>query len=446
MKRTLPDGFTGAVTAVESIYDAVAVIHGPGGCRVRHMVHSSAVFPRLVDPSDLDMGPFYYGFPRVPATYLDEYDYVHGASFKAREGLEYISAKDPALAVIINSPGAALIGDNHEKSIEESGISRAVFTDEVLVSMPFTSCYAHTLLSTLKYLAPESSTVRKGTAVILGLTIMDKDWAAAAEELSDYVESMGLEVICLPGAGASTEELAASVEAEYAIVVCPEACDGIPEFYESRGSTVIRSAAGAPVGFDATEEWIRTIAEVAGRDCTEALSAVRREKTRIRDKLTGLRYNAMRIRGLTFSAAGIASVVRPLTQWLYGYMAMAPIAVAVDPGADGREVSELKDFLDSVDYSDSFGKEPVEGSGVVLCEGFTAVTMEIAGECIIGIPIAHSSMGLDDVIPRPIYGLQGVRYILDELMHGVRGSRWERGAGPLGFIPSGRSRWRCPFR
>jgi hypothetical protein len=31
-------------------------------------------------------------------------------------------------------------------------------------------------------------------------------------------------------------------------------------------------------------------------------------------------------------------------------------------------------------------------------------------------------MGLDDVIPRPIYGVQGALYILDEILHGVRGS------------------------
>ena len=38
MKRTLPDGFVGAVMAVESISDAIAFLHGPGGCRVRFMV------------------------------------------------------------------------------------------------------------------------------------------------------------------------------------------------------------------------------------------------------------------------------------------------------------------------------------------------------------------------------------------------------------------------
>ena len=76
MRRTLPDGFVGAVMAVESITDAIAFLHGPGGCRVRFMVYSSAVFPRMtVEENDDYFIPYFYGYPRVPATFLDEYDY-----------------------------------------------------------------------------------------------------------------------------------------------------------------------------------------------------------------------------------------------------------------------------------------------------------------------------------------------------------------------------------
>jgi nitrogenase molybdenum-iron protein alpha/beta subunit len=408
--------------AVESISDAVAFLHGPGGCRVRHMIHSSAVFPRLDDPNEYDMSPFFCGYPRVPATYLDEYDYVNGAMYKVTEGLEYISGKKPALAVVINSPGAALIGDNHEKAIIESGIEHAVFMDESLVSMPFAQCYAHTLLTILKGLSPEVRERRKGTAILLGVTILDKDWNAAAEELSGYLEMMGLEVLCMPGAGASVEQLERSVEAEYAVVVCPEACDGLTDYYSSMGVKVIRSPSGAPVGLDALEAWARTVSGTAGLDCSAVCEKISKERTRIRDKFIGMKYNALRIKGMTFSAAGIGSVIRPLTEWLYSYLAMAPVAVNVDPGADPDEVEALKAFLEKADYADSFGREPIDGSGVVLCEGFTAETMRLAGQCSIGIPIGHSSMGLDDVIPRPIYGIQGVRYIMDELLHGVRGS------------------------
>jgi nitrogenase molybdenum-iron protein alpha/beta subunit len=422
--RALPDGFNGAIMAVESITDAIAFLHGPGGCRVRHMVHSTAVFPRE-DPEDkagYDI-PYFYGYPRVPATYIDEYDYINGAAYKVSEGLPIVMSKNPALVVVINSPGAGLIGDNHEKVLRDLGLgSKVVCMDETLVSMPFTVCYGHTLRAVLEKIGPEKVCPEKDTVNIIGLTIMDKDWRAVADELRSLVESMGLKVKSIPGAGASVSELRDSVNAEYSIVVCPEACAGLSELYESYGVKVVRSDAGAPVGFDATEMWITSIAEATGGNPAAALESVRRAKDRVYEKFVGTKYNSLRIKGMSFSAAGTASVIRPLTEWLYNYLAMAPVAVSVDPGADKGEVEALKAFLDSAGYSESFGRGPEEGSGAVFCEGITAYTMALNGGCRIGVPIGHSSMGLDDVIPRPVYGVQGAMYILDEILHGVRGS------------------------
>ncbi len=422
MKRTLPDGFVGAVMAVESISDALALLHGPGGCRVRFMVYSSAVFPRMrLEEHDDYFIPYFYGYPRVPATYLDEYDFINGAYYKLEEGLPIVDSKKPGLLVIINSPGAGLIGDNHEKAIKEAGMEdRAIWMDEALVSMPMTQGYDHTLLEIMEHLNPVKKETVKDTVNLIGMTVLDKDWEAAIEELKDNLESMGLKVRCVPGAGADLDALRDSVNSEYCAVVCPECCQALSGYYERMGLKVIRPDAGAPVGFDATEAWYRKIAEVTGKDASVPLSRIAKARDKIYQKFVGMKYNALRIKGLTFCAAGIASVVRPLTMWLYDYLAMAPVAVDVDPGFDAREAELLKEFLESIDYGDSFGKEPFEGTEVVFSEGITALTMKLNGQCNIGIPIGHSSMGLDDVIPRPIYGIQGAMYILDEMLHGVR--------------------------
>ncbi len=424
MKRTLPDGFVGAVMAVESISDAVAFLHGPGGCRVRFMVHSGAVFPRVrLEENDSFYIPYFYGYPRVPATYLDEYDYINGAYYKLEEGLPIVGDKEPGLIVIINSPGAGLIGDNHERAIREAGLEdRAIFMDESLVSIPMTQGYDHTLLEIMKHLDPKKERTDKDTVNIIGITVMDKDFKAALEEITENIESMGLKVRCAPGAGADLSDLKDSVNSEYCVVVCPEACQDLMEFYRAAGLKIIRSEAGAPVGFDAVESFYKTIAEATGKDASVPLSKVAKARDKIYQKFVGMRYNALRIKGLKFSAAGIASVIRPLTEWMYSYLATAPVAVDVDPGSDQLEIDRLKAFLESIDYGQSFGVEPKIGSDIVLCEGITAVTMRLNGECRIGVPIGHSTMGLDDVIPRPIYGIQGALYILDEILHGVRSS------------------------
>ena len=424
MKRTLPDGFVGAIMAVESISDALAFLHGPGGCRVRFMVYSSAVFPRVrLEDQDDYFIPYFYGYPRVPATYLDEYDFINGAYYKLEEGLPIVDSKKPKLLVIINSPGAGLIGDNHEKAIKEAGMEdRAIWMDEALVSMPMTQGYDHTLLEIIKHLDPEKKATEKDTVNLVGMTVLDKDWEYAVNEMKENIESMGLKVKCVPGAGATLEDLKDSVNSEYCVVVSPEACSGLCQYYESRGLKIIRSEAGAPVGFDAVYEFYRNIAEKTGKDGSPALRKVDEARDRIYQKFVGMKYNALRIKGLRFSIAGVASVIRPLTMWLYNYLATAPIAVDVDPGADETETEKLKAFLKEIDYADSFGKELKVGSDIVLCEGISALTMELNGECNIGIPIGHSSMGLDDVIPRPVYGIQGALYILDEILHGVRNS------------------------
>ncbi|MBE6523471.1 MAG: hypothetical protein E7Z65_01165 [Thermoplasmata archaeon] len=424
MKRTLPDGFVGAVMAVESITDAMVFLHGPGGCRVRFMVYSSAVFPRMtLEENDSYFVPYFCGYPRVPATFLDEYDYINGAFYKLEEGLPIVDSKKPGLVVVINSPGAGLIGDNHEKAIREAGMEdRAIYMDESLVSIPMTQGYDHTLRQIVEHLKPVRDRPEKDTVNLVGMTVLDKDWMAAVEEFTENLESMGLKVRCVPGAGAELDDLKDSLNSEYCIVVCPEACASLCDYYESKGLKIIRSEAGAPVGFDATEEWYRNIGAITGKDASAPISKVQKARDKIYQKFVGMKYNALRIKGLKFSAAGIASVIRPLTKWMYEYLATAPIAVDVDLGSDETEVEKLKAFLDSIDYSESFGVEPKKGSDIVLCEGITALTMKINGECCIGIPIGHSSMGLDDVIPRPIYGIQGTRYILDEILHGVRGS------------------------
>lgn len=424
MRRTLPDGFVGAVMAVESISDAIAFLHGPGGCRVRFMVYSSAVYPRMtLEENDSYFIPYFYGYPRVPATFLDEYDYINGAYYKLEEALPIIDSKKPGLVVVINSPGAGLIGDNHEKAIRQAGMEdRAIYMDEALVSMPVTQGYDHTLRQILEHLDPKRDKPEKDTVNIIGMTLLDKDWKAAVEEMTENIESMGLKVRCVPGAGADLDDLRGSLNSEYCIVVCPEACGSLCDYYESKGLKIIRSDYGAPVGFDAVEQWYRAIADATGKDASVPISKVEKARDKIYQKFVGMKYNALRIKGLKFSAAGIASVVWPLTEWMYHYLATAPVAVDVDPGSDEDEIEKLKGFLDSIDYSDSFGKEPKKGSDIVFCEGITALTMRINGDCTIGIPIGHSSMGLDDVIPRPVYGVQGALYILDEILHGVRGS------------------------
>ncbi len=420
--RPIPDGFTGAVMGAEGVPDAAVLLHGPGGCRVRHMVHSSATLHRPQDSWDGSRVPYFYGYPRVPATYLDGYDFINGALYKLEEAVPIVEGTGPSVIVMVDSPGAGLIGDDHRRAVEGTGVP-TVIVDGSLASVPVSEGFDSVLTDIMDALDPPDAETEAGTVNLLGLSILDKDWRAAREEMESLLGEMGLRVIATPGAGSSASELADSVRAETNVAVCPEMCAGLSRWYDGRGIRSVRSPAGAPVGFDGVRAWLEAVGEATGRDPSAAVARVDEQARRVARKFSDMRYSSARIRGTTFSLAATASVARPLAEWLYGWLSMAPREVTVDPGSDETEAEKLRGFLEGIGFPDAWGREPSPGSDVVLCDGVTAATMALAGECSTGIPIGHSSMGLDDVIPRPVYGIQGAMYILDEILHGVRGNR-----------------------
>ena len=58
----------------------------------------------------------------MPATYLDDHDYVFGATDKLEKILPVVAQKGHSLVAVVNSPGAALIGDDLERFIAQAGL------------------------------------------------------------------------------------------------------------------------------------------------------------------------------------------------------------------------------------------------------------------------------------------------------------------------------------
>ena len=124
MNRIVPDGFAGALMAVESFSDGRAVLHGPGGCRNYHNFMASRYYPRAnTENPDRYAKRFFFGQSRLPCTYVDERDYIYGSHEKIEESLPVICSDDDSFLVFIRSPGAALIGDNITDIIDRLGYS-----------------------------------------------------------------------------------------------------------------------------------------------------------------------------------------------------------------------------------------------------------------------------------------------------------------------------------
>lgn len=116
-----PDGFTGALLALEGIADAAVILHGPTGCRGLHSAFSEHAFPRELIAERLNYAErFYFGQPRIPTTYLDGDDFIFGAKEKLREAIRTTLTHRPALLALVNAPGAALIGEDLQQGLTDS--------------------------------------------------------------------------------------------------------------------------------------------------------------------------------------------------------------------------------------------------------------------------------------------------------------------------------------
>jgi len=422
IKKIHLDGFTGALMAVESFDGTVTILHGPGGCRNYHTFLSSQCYSRR-PPENFKRysQKYFYWNSRMPCTYMDENDYINGAEPKIEEILPIVKEVNGGVAVFIQSPGAALIGDNISDVIERQGYSdTALAIEESLISQPFSSSYDHTVRSIIEWKRPKKKDVRKGSVNILGLPITTKAWVDSLEELNHMLELCGIEVITSPGAGCSVNEIDSSAEAEYNVMVCPEYGTRTAEYYESKlGIKCITTEAGAPVGFDASEEWIKNICAAMGKDPSPALKYINKQRLRAFSTIDNLVYN-QRTKGIRFAVMADSSVLLPLTKWLYSYLSMVPVFLEAEPGEDPECTRSLDDFLDKKGLRGSVEKDITKADPYfVLADGHMSETLRLMGICKAGVDLSAPDLSHFSFIPKPVMGALGSMYILDEIFNNL---------------------------
>ena len=413
-----PDGFTGALMAVESFENGRAVLHGPGGCRSYHSFAASRCYSKA-QQGDYEKYsvPYFFGQPRVPCTYMDEDDYIHGSEHKIEECLPILCSDEDVFNVFIRSPGAALIGDNITDAIERAGYSgKAMAIEESLISQPFSSSYDHTVRTIVQRIAPERKETLPGPVNIQGLPISSNVWESALEDLAHLLELCGLKVLSSPGAGCSLTDVRESVAAEYNVIVSSEYCVRTAELYrEKYGIPAIFCDCGAPVGFDAVDEWIRTIASETGRSPDRAGELIHNKREQVFRRIKGSLYTN-KVKCNDFTAMADGSVLLPLVKWLYDYLGMVPASVTPDPGTDDDTAAEIRSLLRSIGTEDAWRSDPASRkTDFAFADGHTAEILEITGRCYKGVDIGYPSLTRTGFLPRPIYGVSGTMYLLEEV-------------------------------
>jgi nitrogenase molybdenum-iron protein alpha/beta subunit len=418
------DSFTGAILAVEGIEDAMVVLNGPTGCKMYHSHISDCQYPRASSFDPLNYAAeFYFGQPRVPCTYLDGNDYVAGSTEKLSRILPAIASKNEGTIVIINSPGASLIGDDLLHLISDTGLSHRCFAIENAgYSSALSDGFQDTVLDILKWMGIKKRTSSPGKVNIIGLSLYHSNWDSTIQELKRLLCLLGLEPGSVVCAGTTMQELYRSTEASCNIVVCQEYGQRIAEWYKRTLSIpYVISPEGAPVGFDATVTWLRSIASSMGIDPSNATGFVERERRKQYRKIARFHSLTGLPKGASFAVKADSSIALPLTKWLYTYLGMVPAGIDTSSSSGSKTRDELIAFLERIGFDEAIDNFHISTAvDVVLADGHTVNIMLESGMSRAGVEISLPFSGYVNFLPRTYMGVTGSLFMLEEILNGLR--------------------------
>lgn len=426
-----PDGFTGVLLACESIRDGAVILHGPTGCRAHHSALSERVFPRDDSPERLNfLEPFYFGQPRIPTTYLDGDDFVFGAREKLVKALQEAMKRNPSLITIVNSPGAALIGDHIVQAVAEARVS----TPCAVVDMPALSCslaegYQQGLITMLQSLSLNTRTPEMRpearTVALVGLSIAHQHWGGSAAELRRLLALCGIEVVCSVGAGGDLEEYCRIPHAACYAVVHTEYADRIgPWLVKNYGGAIAASAEGAPMGFSATEAWIKAVAHAVRVDPSAALADIHEQRRRVSLLIGQATVASASLKGLSFAIQADPSIALPLARWLYEYIGMLPVAVEVADSTASPLPVQLQTWLESIGCADAW-QRPWRSAqpDLLFADGQEAAQARASGSCG-AIDLMLPVGACLDIVPKAVLGATGGAWLVEWLLRELSWALW----------------------
>lgn len=423
-KNISADSFSGAIFALEGIHDSCVILNGPTGCKFYHTSISDKQYMKrslFVEPYPIEQ-EFYFGHPRIPSTYLDGYDYVYGSSNKLSAILKDVLSKGYKLIAIVNSPGAALIGDDLEKFLQKEVKDTPCFAlENTGFSGTFSDGYQKALLKTLSSLPLKPRRIRPKTVNLLGFCIYQKYYEGNIDELKRLLSLCDIEVISTLGALDKIETITHCTEAEYNVVIYPELGDNIAKkLAETHQIPYISLEAGPPFGFKATESFIKQICKALDANPEKALLSL--EKARARAYLYMSRFsNLLGLpKGSLFSLKGESSVAYALSKFLCTYLGMIPAAINI---TEKNEIyqQKLEQFLESINHKqvleNCVSKTPTH---IVFGDGNTIAQLRLEGLFVCGIEISLPSLNYLDIMEKSILGEKGSLFLLEQLMNGLR--------------------------
>lgn len=421
LRNITPDSLSGLVFGFEGIKNALVILNGPTGCKFYHSITAETQSLHKEDYDPLNYPEeWFFGQRRVPCTYLDKRDYVYGSEGKLIDAIRFILGRmTPDILAVVNSPGAALIGDDLERIVNEA--MRGVVSGESGAEIPVITCqspgYSKDIIDGWKSACrividklcggaksdnvsdcarsdDKSGSVSELTVNLLGLSIYQKYHAGDIAEIKRLLGLCGIKVNTALLCESTIDEIKKLPEASLNVVIDPDWGLDSAEYLKDRfGTPYVTSRYGYPVGFKAMEEFIRDIcgqisgADDAGNrtaDAGPALTELAKARAEVYPHIARMSSLTGLPKGMHFAVFGNDAVKRGYSSFLTDYLGMT---------------------------------EDDDDPEIVLADGNTIAMMKAEGKKIGGIEISLPSIGYIDVIQKTHLGAAGGMFLIEQILN-----------------------------
>ena len=412
-----PDSLSGLIFGFEGIKHALTILNGPTGCK---FYNSITVENQSARKDDFDPLKFpevwFFGQGRVPCTYLDKRDYVYGSDDKLSDAIKAtLTRMKPEILCIVNSPGAALIGDDLER-IASKAVSECGADDIPVItcqspgySKDVTDGYKDACTRVLDALSgagtnkgkdlDDESTAENAAASepvvnLIGLSIYQKYHAGDINEITRLLGACGIKVNTALLCESTVSEIRKVGSTDLNIVVNNDwGLDIARKLKDRFGTPFVYSEYGYPVGFKAMEMLLTDVCDAIRSSGKEDFDAVDPEP-------------ALEI---LKRARAQAYIYIARMNSLIGLPKGTPYEVYAEPAMKLGYTSFLTDYLAM--------KETPEDPDIILGDGNDIARAKAEGKKVSGIEISLPTIGYIDVIEKTHLGAQGGLLLIEQILN-----------------------------
>jgi nitrogenase molybdenum-iron protein alpha/beta subunit len=192
---------------------------------------------------------------------------------------------------------------------------------------------------------------------------------------------------------------------------------------ERLGGVAVIPQCGAPMGFDATEEWVTEVAKAAGSDPSPAMAAIRQVRRRVATVLSRVTALTGAPRGLTAGISADPSTALPLARFLFEYLSVLPVSVETPNGCGTPWSARLDAALDEMGCREArnvpwqtVSPDFLLADGCQVAQG-PAFGLPTQGGIELTLPLS----GYVDLAPKALLGAGGAAYLVERIVNAYCG-------------------------